>query len=373
MGRRKGTRVPRGCPYCQEKLVKGEILCQDCHHLLEGARANIEGSVGEAGSREPGDGIQAFTENLKLARENDRVSAGSSREEQLDPGHSYIPGVTARAAEGAREVNARVMENRKKMKNHDTRPEDRGSKEGRGTHRQGHERGAAEGGAGESPGGLSPEEKEGLGPGLEGEKNRQPQVARSLQLISVSPGYNRDMYPRASLARRLLAYLVDSFIQVAPLAPGLLVLYFSNVNPLYLVPGLVGRFLPGLAEAYSQGLGGTQGTAPGGLGHDLGLGLLLAGALWALVFGLTRDGWGQGQSPGKKIMGLMVVSLKDHRPCSWSRSLVRRLTLPVFWLLPLLGWFIEPITVLRQKKGRRVGDLLAQTQVIHRSQSRPIS
>jgi hypothetical protein len=91
-----------------------------------------------------------------------------------------------------------------------------------------------------------------------------------------------------------------------------------------------------------------------------------SGALWgaagALVYLLLRDGMG-GQSLGKLLLGLVVVNVRTGKLCSWKDSVLRN----VFVLIPganVVAFFLEAVTIIRDPLGNRLGDRLAQTQVI---------
>ena len=89
----------------------------------------------------------------------------------------------------------------------------------------------------------------------------------------------------------------------------------------------------------------------------------LIGLVWAIWYGFTKDGRGNGQSIGKKATGLMVVNLNTGLPCTKGTSALRAL----LWYIPYLNGFIslvDCIMVLATKDGRRIGDHLAGTQVI---------
>ena len=89
---------------------------------------------------------------------------------------------------------------------------------------------------------------------------------------------------------------------------------------------------------------------------------IIAG-LWAIWYNFTKDGRPNGQSIGKKAMGLMVVNLNTNLPCSKGTSALRLL----LWLIPYIGGFIyliDCIMILASDNGRRIGDHLANTQVI---------
>ncbi len=83
-----------------------------------------------------------------------------------------------------------------------------------------------------------------------------------------------------------------------------------------------------------------------------------------LTYSLIKDGLGQGQSWGKKAMGLMVVHLDFNIPCTKSRSFFRNLITRFVSLFPLVGWLIEPVLVIASSGGRKLGDLAAETMVI---------
>ena len=73
----------------------------------------------------------------------------------------------------------------------------------------------------------------------------------------------------------------------------------------------------------------------------------------ALLFFI--DGFGDGQGPGKKLLSLQVLRLKNGKPCSFKDSFVRRLAgifqpLDFFWTLG--------------EKKQRMGDKLAETVVV---------
>src|ERR1700704_3272754 len=77
---------------------------------------------------------------------------------------------------------------------------------------------------------------------------------------------------------------------------------------------------------------------------------------------LFRDAL-KGQSIGKFLLGLVVISLETGRPCSLAGSVRRNALL----LLPganIVAIFLEAGTVIRDPQGQRLGDRLAQTQVV---------
>lgn len=98
------------------------------------------------------------------------------------------------------------------------------------------------------------------------------------------------------------------------------------------------------------------------------LGFLSAGG-----YILVRDGIFGGRSVGKKLGGV-AVALETGGIPNYRDSLVRNSTLAATYLLfliPYAGWLLGPIalaveclTALGDDKGRRIGDLLAGTQVV---------
>jgi uncharacterized RDD family membrane protein YckC len=82
----------------------------------------------------------------------------------------------------------------------------------------------------------------------------------------------------------------------------------------------------------------------------------------AAVYLLLRDGIG-GQSLGKLVVGLVVVNVRTGHFCSWKDSALRN----IFVLIPganIAAIFLESLTILRDPQGQRLGDRLAQTQVV---------
>lgn len=91
-----------------------------------------------------------------------------------------------------------------------------------------------------------------------------------------------------------------------------------------------------------------------------------SGSAWFVVAGavyvLLRDAI-QGRSVGKFFVGLMVISLETGRPCTFVGS-VRRNLVFLFPGVNVVAVFLEPITIVRDPLGHRLGDRLAGTQVV---------
>jgi len=101
------------------------------------------------------------------------------------------------------------------------------------------------------------------------------------------------------------------------------------------------------------------------------------GPLVAAIYLLVADGLMHGQSPGKKIFGVMAVLPATRAPAGFHESLLRNapfalaalfwalpLLWPVFFVvgLPIVGW--EAWRVWDDPLGRRMGDTFADTQVV---------
>jgi uncharacterized RDD family membrane protein YckC len=158
-------------------------------------------------------------------------------------------------------------------------------------------------------------------------------------------------YPKATVGKRIFAYLIDALIISIPL--------------IILIPVSVIPFL-----SYTR-QDSDLSAAPNIMIIILVVLVIVVGGSWAIFYSLLRDGFGAGQSWGKKSCGLMVVNLSTNEPCNKIESLVRN----VFALLIAgsLSWIpvvnglsslVEPIVALVHEKGQRVGDMVGNTQVI---------
>lgn len=110
------------------------------------------------------------------------------------------------------------------------------------------------------------------------------------------------------------------------------------------------------------------------------------GIVAAGLYILISDGFFNGQSIGKKLVGLRVVLTEPGREgqkCTFRRSAVRNLpyaVVVVFGAIPIFGWFIvlplgvlfmliEAYFVYADDQGIRIGDIYAGTQVIDDTES----
>ncbi len=93
--------------------------------------------------------------------------------------------------------------------------------------------------------------------------------------------------------------------------------------------------------------------------------LLLRGLGWWVggAYVLFRDGFFEGQSLGKRILGLRVVVHQDQMRCTFFESVLRNL----LWLLPgvnIIVGFTGLHALAHDPRGRHWGDRLANSQVI---------
>lgn len=82
---------------------------------------------------------------------------------------------------------------------------------------------------------------------------------------------------------------------------------------------------------------------------------LLAMWLVIIVYTLVADGMFQGQSIGKKMLGLYVVNTKTNSQCTYIQSVMRNIT----YLLGIIDW----IFIIGSER-RRLGDRFASTKVM---------
>ncbi len=114
------------------------------------------------------------------------------------------------------------------------------------------------------------------------------------------------------------------------------------------------------------------------IGWGMALVLSPVGPAAGLLYILIADGFRNGQSPGKKLIGLRVVHEGDGTSVSFKESIERNIPFAIvyiFSIIPFLGWLLfivvglpvllfESYLVCFDEKGIRVGDILAGTQVI---------
>ncbi len=96
------------------------------------------------------------------------------------------------------------------------------------------------------------------------------------------------------------------------------------------------------------------------------------GLFAGLVYILIADGFFNGRSAGKMLLGLTVVR-DDGGPCTVKESILRNATIAtgfLLWRIPLVGWLlflailaVEFIVLFGSDTNRRLGDEIAKTSV----------
>jgi uncharacterized RDD family membrane protein YckC len=99
-----------------------------------------------------------------------------------------------------------------------------------------------------------------------------------------------------------------------------------------------------------------------------------AGFFAGLAYLLIGDGLFEGESLGKKLIGLRVVSVDTNIPCTFRDSILRNSIFGIgflFYKMPWFGWIltavisiVEFIILLGSREGMRFGDEVAKTVVI---------
>lgn len=98
----------------------------------------------------------------------------------------------------------------------------------------------------------------------------------------------------------------------------------------------------------------------------------------ALIYLALADSLGDGQSLGKRVIGMRVVDINTHEKCHWKQSVVRNLPLVAplaLIVIPILGWFVggllfvvfsaaEIYLFITFKSKQRLGDMMAETTVV---------
>ncbi len=82
-----------------------------------------------------------------------------------------------------------------------------------------------------------------------------------------------------------------------------------------------------------------------------------------LAYSLGRDVVG-GAGFGKRLAGIVVVSSETGVPAKGGATIVRQVVLYALNIIPVIGNLIEPVLVLTDKEGKRLGDRVAKTQVV---------
>jgi len=82
-----------------------------------------------------------------------------------------------------------------------------------------------------------------------------------------------------------------------------------------------------------------------------------------MIYLLLKDCLFSGRSVGKLVVGLMVIDVRNGKPCTLKQSMLRNMIF-VIPGLNLPGLIYELIVTKRDPKGIRIGDRLSETQVV---------
>lgn len=102
------------------------------------------------------------------------------------------------------------------------------------------------------------------------------------------------------------------------------------------------------------------------------------GFLSGILYILIADGFFDGQSIGKRVIGLKVITIPDEKRIEFKESIIRNSFLALsllFSLIPFVGYFllftvglfifgVEIYFIVKSPEGERLGDRFAFTRVI---------
>ncbi len=144
-------------------------------------------------------------------------------------------------------------------------------------------------------------------------------------LGAAAPGY-----AKGPLGPRILAWIADGIIAGALLPVAILLFVSGNVRGEFSVVGAV---------------------------------LLVVAGIWEIAYSLGRDVTG-GAGFGKRLFGIVVVSSATGTPAPAGATVLRQIVLYALNIIPVIGNLIEPVLVVVNKDGKRLGDKAAKTQVV---------
>ncbi len=104
------------------------------------------------------------------------------------------------------------------------------------------------------------------------------------------------------------------------------------------------------------------------------------GFFTGVAYLLIADGLWEGQSVGKRIIGLQTIKVSASGggggAGSFQESIIRNVPLAMGWIagvIPYVGWLLvggvlvlEALLIIGHDRGLRIGDEIAQTQVVDR-------
>ncbi|HEU4682920.1 MAG TPA: RDD family protein [Nitrospira sp.] len=98
------------------------------------------------------------------------------------------------------------------------------------------------------------------------------------------------------------------------------------------------------------------------------------GFLAGLAYILVGDGFANGQSIGKRLIGLQTILPDTRESAGFRESIIRNVPFAaaqVAYVVPYIGWLaaaavvaFEAVLIIGNEQGRRLGDELAGTQVL---------
>jgi len=98
------------------------------------------------------------------------------------------------------------------------------------------------------------------------------------------------------------------------------------------------------------------------------------GFLAGLAYLLVADGFSDGRSIGKRLIGLQTILPDTREPAGFRDSIIRNIPIAVAklaFVIPYVGWLVsavivafEAVLIIGNEQGRRLGDELAGTQVL---------
>lgn len=139
----------------------------------------------------------------------------------------------------------------------------------------------------------------------------------------------------------------------------------QNVDIEYYLPGIGTRVTASLIDmtimALYASVAGMIMSVLGGGGLSWGLMTLISVPI--LLYHLAFEVFNQGQSLGKKMMGIRVVKLDGSQP-SVGDYVLRWLLRPIETNLAIFYGLVGIVSISFSKKGQRLGDMLAGTTVI---------
>lgn len=160
-------------------------------------------------------------------------------------------------------------------------------------------------------------------------------------------------YPKAPLEKRFLAIFIDTLIIISYCFLAVIIFYTIRL-------GSVESVFPGMqypnTDYNIERINNWENSI-----YLIYIALVI---IPPLIYFLIKDSLGQGQSLGKRIVGIMVIDIENNSRCTIQKSIMRNfisLLLSIF--VPFIGFLIEPTMIIASSKGSRLGDLASKVQV----------